>query len=402
MDKKESSLKVLLFGSRDDKKLREYKATGNMDIIFLILVMYLVVMGTIMMFSAGYVKAESESGDPLSFLKKQILFLAIGIPVMLFASRVKPELYKRYSVLIYLFAIFTLILVLFYHTDVQSAEGDDYTRWIPIGPITIQPSDIAKIALVIFMATLMESNREKLETKASYVFLLMVPVVIVAGLVVLEKHFSAMFLLIAMGVIMIYLGGGKQWVFVVGIIFGIAVIVFVIVNMDFLPEYVQSRLKGWLDKDYDPLGKRWQTNQSLYAIGSGGLFGLGLGKSKQKHLYLPEPHNDFIFSVICEELGFIRTVIFVIIPFALLVLRGFQIAMRIKNRYVSLVVMGIMVQIGLQTFFNIGVVTGMLPNTGISLPFFSYGGTALLMQLGEMGIVLAASREMKNTKKIKE
>ena len=391
MENKENSLKVLFFGSSKDKGLKQYKATGNMDIVFLILVMYLVVMGTIMMFSAGYVKAESESGDPLSFLKKQILFLAIGIPVMLLASRVKPEIYKKYSVIIFLFALFTLVVVLFYHTNVQSAEGDDYTRWIPIGPITVQPSDIAKIALVIFMATLMDSNKEKLEKKVSYVFLLMVPVVVVAFLVVLEKHFSAMFLLFAMGTIMIYLGGGKQWVFVVGIVLGIAVIVFVIVNMDFLPEYVQSRLKGWLDKDYDPLGKRWQTNQSLYAIGSGGLFGLGLGKSKQKHLYLPEPHNDFIFSIVCEELGFIGAMLIVVL-FCLLVWRGLTIAMHAKDKFGGMLALGLTFQVGLQALLNILVVTNTIPNTGISLPFFSYGGTSMLILLAEMGIVLSVSR----------
>lgn len=399
MDKKENSLKVLFLGPKDNKGLKQYKATGGLDIIFLILVMYLIVMGTIMMFSAGYVKAESETGDPLDFLKNQILFLAIGIPGMLIVSRIKPDFYKRYSVTIYTFALVLLVIVLFYHTDIQSAEGDDYTRWIPLGPITIQPSDVAKFALIVFLATLMDNNRKKLETKWTCVIWHLAPVVIVSGLVLLEKHFSATFLLLAIGVFMIYLGGGKQWVFVVGLVIAILGIVFLISNMDILPEYVQSRLKGWLDRDYDPLGKRWQTNQSLYAIGSGGLFGLGLGNSKQKHLYLPEPHNDFIFSVICEELGFIRTVLFVIVPFALLVLRGFQLAMKLKNHYASLVVMGIMVQVGLQAFFNIGVVTGMLPNTGISLPFFSYGGTAFVILLGEMGVVLAASRELKSAEK---
>ncbi|MBE6782580.1 MAG: cell division protein FtsW [Ruminococcaceae bacterium] len=402
MQKKENSLKVLFLGRREEKGFKQYKATGGLDIMFLILVMYLVVIGTIMMFSAGYVKAETETGDPLDFLKKQIVFLAIGIPAMLIVSKIKPEIYKKYSLTIYTIALILLFVVLFYHTDVQSAEGDDYTRWIPLGPITIQPSDVAKFALIVFMAALMDNNRKKVETKWSYVILLMIPVVIVAGLVLLEKHFSATFLLVAIGLLMIYLGGGKQWVFIVAVVIGIIGIIFIITNMDFLPEYVQSRLRGWLDKDYDPLGKRWQTNQSLYAIGSGGLFGLGLGNSKQKHLYLPEPHNDFIFSVVCEELGFIRTVLFVIIPFSLLVLRGFQIAMKLKNRYAALVVMGIMVQIGLQTFFNIGVVTGMLPNTGISLPFFSYGGTALVIQLCEMGVVLAASRALSNKSNVKD
>lgn len=396
MEKKENSLKVLFFGHSDNKGLKQYKANGSLDTIFLILVMYLVVMGTIMMFSAGYVKAESETGDPFDFLKNQILFLAIGIPAMLLFSKIKPDFYKRYSVTIYTIAVFLLIVVLFYHTDIQSAEGDDYTRWIPIGPITIQPSDAAKFALIVFLATLMDNNRKRLETDWKFILPLMAVVVFTAGLVLLEKHFSATFLLLAIGAFMIYLGGGKQWVFIVGIVIAAIGIIFLITNMEYLPEYVQSRLKGWLDRDYDPLGKRWQTNQSLYAIGSGGLFGLGLGNSKQKHLYLPEPHNDFIFSVICEELGFIRTVLFVIVPFALLVLRGFQIAMKLKNHYASLVVMGIMVQVGIQAFFNIGVVTGMLPNTGISLPFFSYGGTAYIILLCEMGVVLASSRGLKS------
>ncbi len=398
MEKKENALKVLLFGPKDNKGLKQYKANGSIDIIFLIIVMYLVVMGTVMMFSAGYVKAESETGDPFDFLKNQILFLAIGIPAMLFVSKIKLDFYKRFSLSIYCVAVILLIIVLFYHTDVQSAEGDDYTRWIPLGPITIQPSDVAKFALIVFLATIMDNNRKKLENDWKYIIPLAGVVGFTALLVLLEKHFSATFLLIAIGAFMIYLGGGKQWVFVVGIVIGAIGIIFLISNMEYLPEYVQSRLKGWLDRDYDPLGKRWQTNQSLYAIGSGGLFGLGLGNSKQKHLYLPEPHNDFIFSVICEELGFIRTVLFVIVPFALLVLRGFQLAMKLKNHYASLVVMGIMVQVGLQTFFNIGVVTGMLPNTGISLPFFSYGGTAFVILLCEMGVVLAASRSLQSGK----
>lgn len=400
MKKGESSLKVLFFGHSEKKGIKHYKVNGGLDTIFLILVMYLVVIGTVMMFSAGYVKAENESGDPFSFLKSQMIFLTIGIPVMLVVSKIKPDLYKRYSFTIYTIALILLVVVLFYHTEVVNTEGDTYKRWIPIGSktnpiLTVQPSDIAKFALVLFLSTLMDNNKKRLENDWKFMIPLMSITILTAGLVLLEKHFSATFLILAIGILLMYLGGGKQWVFIVGITVAVVGIIFLIVNMEYLPEYVQSRLKGWLDRDYDPLGKRWQTNQSLYAIGSGGLFGLGLGNSKQKHLYLPEPHNDFIFSVICEELGYIRTVLFVIIPFALLILRGFQIGMRIKNHYASLVVMGIMVQIGLQAVFNIGVVTGMLPNTGISLPFFSYGGTAYVMLLGEMGVVLAASRELK-------
>ncbi len=397
--KKENSLKILFFGEKTGRGLKQFIQMGPLDTIFLILVMYLVVIGTVMMFSAGYVKAENDFGDPYYFLKRQIMYLAIGLPIMLAASKIKVETLKRYSFTIFTLALILLVVVLFYHTDVQSAAGEQYKRWIPLGPITLQPSDVAKFAIVVFLATLMDNNRKSMENNWKFMIPLMGIVVVVAGLVVLENHFSATFLIFAIGVAMMYLGGGKQWVFILGLSIAVLGIIFLIVNMEILPDYVQARLKGWLDRDYDPLGNRWQTNQSLYAIGSGGLFGVGLGNSKQKHLYLPEPQNDFVFSVICEELGYIRTVLFVIIPFALLILRGFQIAMKLKNHYSSLVVMGIMVQIGLQAVFNIGVVTGMLPNTGISLPFFSFGGTALVLLLGEMGFVLSASRKLNNIEK---
>ncbi len=404
--KKENSLKVLLFGERiEDKSLKglqkEFRQRGTIDIVFLVLVMYFVVFGTIMMFSASYPRAEIESpvmdfakGEygPYGYLIRQLGFLALGIPVMLVASMVKTEFVKRYSTLFFGISVILLVVVLFFHSNVQSADGDEYKRWIDLGPITLQPSDIAKLALIAFLATLLDTNRKRVETDWKALLPLSGVVIFIAALVVLEKHFSATFLILLIGFAMMYLGGGKRWCFILVIAAAIVGIVILVVNMDVFPGYVQERLKGWLDRDYDPTGSRWQTNQSLYAIGSGGLFGVGLGNSKQKHLYLPEPHNDFIFSVICEELGYIRAVLFVIVPFALLVLRGFQIAMRTKNRYASLLVMGIMVQVGIQTFFNIGVVTGMLPNTGISLPFFSFGGTALVMLLGEMGLVLSVSR----------
>lgn len=404
--RKENSLKLLLFGPKvEDKSLRglrkEFGQRGTIDVVFLILVMYFVVFGTIMMFSASYPRSEIETPEiivskfqfgPYTYLAKQIVFLMIGIPAMLVASAIKTDAVKRFAFSLFGFSILLLIIVLFVHSDVQSADGDQYKRWIPLGPFTLQPSDIAKFALIAFLAALLDTNRERVETDWKALLPLTGIIVFVAALIVLEKHFSATFLILLIGFAMMYLGGGKRWCFILVIAVAVVGIVLLVVNMDVFPNYVQERLKGWLDRDYDPTGSRWQTNQSLYAIGSGGLFGVGLGNSKQKHLYLPEPHNDFIFSVICEELGFIRTVLFVIVPFGLLILRGFQIAMRTKNRYASLLVMGIMVQVGIQTFFNIGVVTGMLPNTGISLPFFSYGGTAIIMLLFEMGLVLSVSR----------
>ena len=229
MQKRENILKVLFLGRREEGGIRglyqNYYATGSIDIVFLILVMYLVVMGTVMMFSAGYVKAESETGDPFDFLKSHVVFLAIGLVGMLIASKVKPRLYKRFALSIFIVALILLVIVLFYHTSVHSAEGDAYKRWIPIGSFTFQPSDIAKVALVIFLAALMDNCRENLETKWYYVLLLLLPVALMAFLVLLEKHFSATFLLVAIGVLMIFLGGGKQWVFVVGVIIALLGIV---------------------------------------------------------------------------------------------------------------------------------------------------------------------------------
>ncbi|MBR3589008.1 MAG: FtsW/RodA/SpoVE family cell cycle protein, partial [Clostridia bacterium] len=254
-----STLKVLFFGEKTGKGIKQFNQRGAVDIIFLVLVMYMVVMGTIMMFSAGYVKAENDFGDPYYFLKRQILYLAIGIPGMLVISKIKLDFLKRYSLTIFTVSLILLVVVLFYHTDVQSADGDQYKRWIPIGPITFQPSDFAKFALVVFLATLMDNNRKRLENDWKFLIPLMFVVVVVAALIIAENHFSATFLIFAIGVAMMYLGGGKQWVFVLGLSVAVLGIIFLIVNMDIFPDYVQARLKGWLDRDFEPLGRRWQT-----------------------------------------------------------------------------------------------------------------------------------------------
>ena len=190
---------------------------------------------------------------------------------------------------------------------------------------------------------------------------------------------------------MLFLGEFKKHWFIIIAVVGVLGIIFVITNPEILEKYAGARITAWLDKDYQPLGARWQTNNSLYAIGSGGLFGVGLGNSKQKHLYVSEPQNDFIFAIVCEELGFVGAII-IIALFALLVWRGVVIGIHAKDRFGALLSMGIVFQVGLQTALNIGVVTDTLPNTGISLPFFSYGGTSLMMLLFEMGMVLAVSR----------
>ncbi|MBQ1545248.1 MAG: FtsW/RodA/SpoVE family cell cycle protein, partial [Clostridia bacterium] len=210
-------------------------------------------------------------------------------------------------------------------------------------------------------------------------------------LVYMENHVSGTLLIFALGIMMMFLAGYDYRWFVVAAVGVVLLAVFVIRNPEILPTHAQSRITSWLDKSYDPLGVRWQTNHALYAIGSGGIFGVGLGNSKMKQLYVSEPQNDFIFSIVCEELGLIGALI-IIALFALLVWRGFVIGIHADDKFGALLAMGIVFQVGLQAALNIAVVTDMLPNTGISLPFFSYGGTSLLMLLGEMGVVLAISR----------
>ncbi len=385
-------LKFLFRHSTNDG-VYKYKEDGPLDKIFLILVMLLLVIGTIMMFSASYVSSEYKNkGDAFYFLKRQLIYAALGIVVMFFVSKINLKFYKKIFVVIYIISFILLVVVLFYHSDVNGADDGQFKRWIPVFGITFQPSDIAKIGLIIFLAGLIDNNRKNIENKFIYTIILLGFAAVFAVLVALENHLSGAILMTVIGVTMVYLGGGKQWFFILMIAIAVVVGVYAITNMDFMPDYIQERLRAWLDKDYDPTGARWQTNQSLYAIGSGGFFGLGLGRSRQKHLYLPEPQNDFIFAIVCEELGYFRAIL-IIALFALLVWRGFVIGMRTKDRFSSLVVMGITVQVGLQTVLNIGVVSDFLPNTGISLPFFSFGGTALILLLAEMGIILSASRQ---------
>lgn len=385
--------------------LFQHKEDGPLDSFFLILVMILVTIGTVMMFSASYVYASEYMDDSFYFLKRQLIWAVGGIIIMLFISKVKIDLYKKLALPIMGVALFLLILVLFFHTTVEGS-GESFKRWmkIPVIGLTFQPSDLAKIAIIIFFAFFISNNQNNiLKNNNSSVFMQKVkyPAVmlgilaVVCALVLAENHLSGTILIFSIGIAMIYLSGAfKNKFYILAIILIAVVAVFLIINRQYLPDYVQERIKSWLDEDYDPSGSRWQTNQSLYAIGSGGLFGTGLGGSKQKHLYLPEPQNDFIFAIVCEELGYIRTVGIILI-FALLVWRGFYIGLRSKDRFSSLIVLGISFQVGLQTVLNIGVVTGMLPNTGISLPFFSYGGTALITLLAEMGIILSASRGIK-------
>ena len=372
---------------------------GRMDVLFLLLVFIILIIGVMMMFSASYAYSYAErGGDSLWFLKRQALFAVVGLVIMYIFSKIDYRMFEKLAVPIMILATILLVLVLIMPAEVEGKES--HKRWLNLG-ITFQPSEVAKIALIIFMSWAVIKFREQISAHPVIsIFPLMGVVGFFCVLIILENHLSATILMLAIGTAMTFRGGTsyKPFILIIGSFAVIGLIVILnresLAESGILPDYIYERLQGWLDKDFDPQGVRWQTNQSLYAIGSGGLFGAGVGNSKQKYLYLPEPQNDFIFSVVCEELGFFRA-LGIVILFILLVLRGLSIARHTKDTFGTLLVTGIMFQVGLQTALNIGVVTDVLPNTGIGLPFFSYGGTSLVILLAEMGIVLSASRTSK-------
>lgn len=361
---------------------------GKLDITFLSLVLILLTIGLVMLFSASYAYSLEYYGSSYKFIINQSIYAVIGIVFMFIASRINYHIWQKLSLPIFA-AIIILLTVLLILPPMMS--GMTVKRWFAIGGFSFQPSEIAKFAVVIFFSTLIAANQKKMNSW-KFVGGLFFLLIITCGLIVLEPHLSATLLVGAIGVVLIYIGGLNRKVVIAGLVFAAAALALVIITQStgFI-SYGADRIKYWLDPWQDPTGDGFQTIQSLLAIGSGGILGRGLGQSRQKYLWVPEPHNDFIFSIVCEELGLVGAVA-IIIVFALLVWRGFKIAMSATDKFGSLLAIGLTFQVGLQALLNIWVVTNTIPNTGIGLPFFSYGGTALVILLSEMGIVLSVSR----------
>jgi len=361
------------------------KKVGSMDITFFVLVMVLLTFGLIMLFSASYAYAYYRyKGDSFHFIKRQALFAIVGVIGMLIISKIDYHILRKFVFWVFGGAYALLIVVLFM-PPINNAH-----RWISLKVVTFQPSEIMKFAIILLFAHLISINYKRMGTFAYGVLPFLFFLGIVAVVMLLEPHLSGTVLIMSIGLIMMFVGGTKYRYFALAlamVVLGIIAIVMV-KGID----YVQVRLAGWLDPFHDTQDDTYQTVQSLLAIGSGGLWGLGLGQSRQKFLYLPEPANDFIFSVVCEELGFIGATI-IILLFVMFVYRGFVIASKAPDKFGTMLVVGLTVQIGIQAMLNIAVVSNTIPNTGISLPFFSYGGTALLFQLFQMGIVLNVSRQ---------
>lgn len=389
-----------------DLTIEEQLARGPMDLPFLMLTLLLLGIGLIMVLSASYASAyyDPKVSTPYYYFIRQLLFGVAGVAVLYFVSKINYQILRWLSVFVLGAAIVLLLLVLIPGIGVKISGA---RRWIQVGPLSFQPSEVAKLGVVLyFSARLCKRNTEKKKrwSKRSFLgsflnllerigLLELIPyaviLVVIAGLMLLEPHMSGTVLILVAGAAILFAAGVKLYWFIGGGVAAAGALAILMTKMS----HTSARLAVWRDPWIDPQGDGFQAIQSLYAIGSGGLLGLGLGNSRQKFLYLPEPENDCIFPIVCEELGFIGAVL-ILILFALLIIRGYWLAIHARDRFGALLIVGIITLFAFQVFFNIGVVTGLLPVTGISLPFFSYGGTALMIQLAEMGIVLSVSRQI--------
>lgn len=361
----------------------------SMDAGFFTLALILLAMGVVMVLSSSYARAYYDpgsitGGNGAYYFLRQLIFALLGVGAMLLASRLPMSFYRRYT-----FHFLGLTLVLLMLVPIIGVKANGSRRWLGVGGLTLQPSELAKLAVILSFSLLICRFQGKMRSFKYGILPFLTILGIMIGLLILEPHFSASIILIAIGGVMMFLGGvGLGWFIAAlgGVTAAFAVL------LTFFP-YASSRISTWRDPFSDPSDRGYQIVQSLYSIGSGGLSGLGLGGSRQKFLYLPEEHNDFIFSVACEELGFIGAAL-ILVLFALLILRGYWIALHQRDRFNFLTCAGISTLLAIQVFLNVAVVTNLVPCTGISLPLFSYGGTALLIQLFEMGIILSASREL--------
>lgn len=370
---------------KSKKKRAFFNTDGKMDITFLSLVLILLTLGLIMLFSASYVFSYQNYNNSYHFIGRQLFFAVFGVGVMLFVSRIDFHYYRKWAWVFYglILGILGFLLAI-----PPMLPGKDVKRWLVIAGINFQPSELAKFAVILLLSSLIAANFKLMEKFGFVVFILGL-VTVPCALIIAEPHISATVVVFLIGIVLLVCGGLSKKYIIGGIGIGAAGVATLVLSGAI--GYASDRFKYWLDPWLDPTGKGFQTIQSLLAIGSGGIWGRGIGQSRQKHLWVPEPHNDFIFSIVCEELGLIGAMV-IIVLFCLLVWRGFTIAMKASDKFGSLMAIGLTFQVGLQALLNIAVVTNTIPNTGISLPFFSYGGTSLLILLAEMGIVLSISR----------
>ena len=372
--------------AKDD---RRQSGGAGVDIPFLFLILLLLAVGLIMLYSASAAQSEYDTGYEIStrYLQKQAVCAAIGLGAMYVFSRIPAAVWYRLTWPLYIAGIVLLLSVLVIGQEVNGAR-----RWINIAGLQFQPSEIAKFTMILALARLTVTYGGRAREFKFGVLGFGVALLGILIPLALEKHLSAIMLMGMVAVVMMYVAGTHpKW-----ILLGIAgAAAFVVVYISFMG-YAGDRITAWLHPEQDPGDTGYQILQSLYAIGSGGVFGLGFGKSRQKYLYLPFQYNDYIFAIICEEIG-LAGALLIMILFAAAITRGYWIALNARDRFSTVLAAGLVTLIAVQTVLNLGVVTNLLPSTGIALPFFSYGGTALAVNLGEMGIVLSISRQRHDT-----
>ena len=366
---------------------------GSVDIPFLLITAALVLFGCVMIYSASFVFAQKHHATSTYFVVRHVIFLMMAVAFTFVVVRYcTPRFWYDFSYIFYGISIILLLLVL---TPLGTDLNSGARRWIDLKVITLQPSELAKLALVLTLARFLTTHQEKVLSQHKFggdfkygVFFPGLMIAGVGGLIALEKHISALAIVGMLGISLMFLGGTRlKWIASLAGVIAVAACMLII----FFP-YAFARVDTWLNiEEADPLGSAWQTLQGLMAIGSGGLFGKGLGNSQQKYGFVSQPQNDFIFTIICEEFGFIGAIL-VIGLFIAFVWRGFHIARNAPDKCSSLIVYGLTFKVALQVILNIAVVTNSMPNTGISLPFFSYGGTSLMLQILEVGIILSISR----------
>ena len=372
-----------LYAKEDRLSLRQ-RADATIDIPFLVILLALLGLGLVMLYSASCVQSAYDSGHRTTtlYLRKQAICAAAGAAAFFLFSRIPVGLWYKLCWFLYAGSILLLLGVLLMGQEVNGAK-----RWISIGGIQFQPSELAKFAMILVFARLTRDYGPRAKKFRFGVLGFGIALVGILLPLALEKHLSAIMLMGMVAVVMMYVAGTDiRWLLAGALI----AVIFVLVYISFMG-YAGDRVSAWLHPEQDPGDTGYQILQSLYAVGSGGLFGLGLGRSRQKYLYLPFQYNDYIFAIVCEELGLFGAVGIIALYMAL-ILRGYWIALRARDRFSTVLAAGLMTLIAVQTVLDLCVVTNLLPSTGISLPFFSYGGTALAVNLGEMGIVAHISR----------
>jgi cell division protein FtsW len=357
------------------------------------IILTLLVVGLIMMFSAGYAWAINEDLPGEYYFMRQLGFAALGLFLCFVASHIDYHIFQK-KIIIAGLSVFTIANLILCRVGPFANPHNGAWRWIKFPGIPeYQPSEIAKFAIILIYAVLIATNHKKMKNFTWGILPFAGVLAIVAGLVIIEPHISATVIICSIAASMMLVGGTRVGHLIIFAVVGGAVLIGVVYLMYTMGyTYIGERLTSMLDTMNTGEAETWQTRQSLIAIGSGGWFGLGLGQSRQKFMYLPESKNDFVFAIVCEELGFFGALIVMLI-FLLLILRGFDIAKHAPDKLGMMLAYGLTFQIGIQALLNIAVVTNTIPNTGISLPFFSYGGTALIMQIAQMGIILNVSRQ---------